>query len=354
MTGSRFESMGVHLPQRQVSTAELIAGMEITPLFDLEKLTGVTSRRWRDEDDDSHTLALAAARRCLAASRFDAADLDILIFTSITRFRDGLCFCAEPAMSLTLKQALGFRDDALNFDITNACAGMMTGVQILDALIRSGTVRNGMILSGECITPITETAVKEIRDPIDAQFASLTVGDSGAAIIMEAATGDDGIEFIDLFTSSRFADLCFGMPSERNPGVAMYTRAMEIHAEVIQRLPDTLGFYSRMIGMDASHFNAVIPHQTSSRAIKSALALCEDSFGKLPETCIVLDRLGNTSSTSHVVVLDEYWRQGRIAPGDRVLMLILASGIVMGIAAIRMGELGVSPQSVNMHVEAQP
>jgi 3-oxoacyl-[acyl-carrier-protein] synthase III len=342
MPGSRFESIGVHLPEREVSTAELIASMASTPMFDLEKLTGVSRRRWRGDDDDSHTLAMAAAQRCLDASRFDVADLDILIFTSITRFRGGLCFCIEPAMSLTLKQELGFRDDALSFDITNACAGMMTGVQILDSLIRSGAVKTGMVLSGECITPITETAVKEIRDPIDAQFASLTVGDSGAAIIMEAATGDDGIEFIDLFTSSRFADLCFGMPSDRNPGVAMYTRAMEIHAEVIQRLPDTLGYYAEEFSIAASDFKAVIPHQTSTRAIKSALELCESTFGKLPETCISLNRLGNTSSTSHVVVLDDYWRQGKLGPGDRILLLILASGIVMGAASITLGQMGVN------------
>lgn len=339
--GSRFESLGVYLPEKVVSTAELVARMPTAPLFDLEKLTGISHRRWRDENDDSHTLALAAAQRCLDASRLKAADLDVLIFTAITRFRDGLCFCAEPAMSLTLKQELGFRDDAMNFDITNACAGMMTGVQILDALIRSGAVRNGMVLSGECITPISETALLEIRDPIDAQFASLTVGDSGAAVIMEAATADDGIEFIDLFTSARFADLCYGMPSDRNPGVAMYTRAMEIHGEVIQRLPDTLGFYSMLNGMNASHIDAVIPHQTSKRAIKSALELCEGSFGKLPETCIALDRYGNTSSTSHLVVLDDYWRQGKIRPGDRVLLLILASGIVMGEAIIKLGQMGV-------------
>ncbi|HVL01366.1 MAG TPA: 3-oxoacyl-[acyl-carrier-protein] synthase III C-terminal domain-containing protein [Dongiaceae bacterium] len=341
MPGSRFESIGVHLPEKEVSTAELIARMDITPMFDLEKLTGVSKRRWRAEDDDSQTLAVAAAKRCLAASQLDVSDLDVLIFTSITRFRDGLSFCAEPAMSLTLKQELGFRADALNFDITNACAGMMTGVQILDAMIRSGAVRNGMVLSGECITPISETAIKEIRDPIDAQFASLTVGDSGAAIIMEASSGEDGVEFIDLFTSSRFADLCFGMPSDRNAGVAMYTKAMEIHAEVIQRLPDTLGYYSDLMNLTATDFDAVIPHQTSKRAIRSALELCEVSFGKLPETCISLERFGNTSSTSHVVVLDDYWRQGRLKSGDRVLMLILASGIVMGIASIKLGQLGV-------------
>lgn len=337
---SRLESLGVHLPEKEVTTAELIEAMEATPMFDLEKLTGVKKRRWRADNDDSFTLALAAASRCLEKSRHAAADLDIIIFTSITRFHGGLTFSAEPGLGLLLKKALGMRDDARHFDITNACAGMMTGLQILDAMIRSGVVRRGMVVSGECITPITETALKEIKDPIDSQFASLTVGDSGAAFILEQATSDDQVEFADLFAIARFADLCYGMPSDRNPGVAMYTRAMEIHAEVIQRLPATMGFYAEKYKTNASNFDAVVPHQTSSRAIRSALELCEATFGKLPETCITLDRHGNTSSTSHFVVLDDYLKQGKIKAGDRVLMLVLASGIIMGVVSITIGQLG--------------
>ena len=338
---SRLESLGVHLPEREVTTAELIASMAVAPMFDLEKLTGVKTRRWRAEDDDSFTLALAGAEICLARSRHRAEDLDIIIFTSITRFHKGMNFCAEPGFGLLLKNALGMREDALHFDITNACAGMMTGLQILDSMIRSGAVRSGMVVSGECITPITETALKEIKDPIDAQFASLTVGDSGAAIILEQANAEDHIEFVDLFAIARFADLCFGMPSDRNPGVAMYTRAMELHSEVIQRLPQTMANIAEKYQVEASHFDSVIPHQTSSRAIRSALELCEATFGKLPETCITLDRHGNTSSTSHFVVLEDYIRQGKINSGDRVLMLVLASGIIMGVVSMTIGDVGV-------------
>ena len=337
---TRIESLGVHLPDREVSTAELIASMENEPMFDLEKLTGVKFRRWRDEGDDSFTLALAAARNCLQNSGYQADQLDAIVFTSITRFHGGMSYCAEPGMSLLLKKALGMRQDAYHFDITNACAGMMTGLYALDNLIQAGVIRNGMVISGECITPITETALKEIRDPVDAQFASLTVGDSGAAIILDGKGVDEGIDFLDLFTMAGSADLCFGMPSDRSPGVAMYTKAMEIHAEVIQRLPSTMGFYAEQFSTDASRFEAVIPHQTSTRAIKSALDLCEATFGKLPDTCISLDRYGNTSSTSHFVVLHDYLAQKKLKPGDRLLMLVLASGIVMGVVGLTLGNLG--------------
>jgi 3-oxoacyl-[acyl-carrier-protein] synthase-3 len=340
MEQARFESLGVYLPEKVVTTEELIGRMSQKPAFNLEDLTGIRSRRWRNEKEDSYTLALKAARRCLDASSYDPADLDVIICSSITRFKDGLSFYMEPALSKSLKVALGMRPDAVNFDISNACAGMLTGLNILNNMIRSGQARNGMVVSGECITPISETALKEIRDPVDRQFASLTVGDSGAAYILDRAAETDGrIEFSDFITFADFSELCFGMPSEENPGVAMYTDAVAIHREVIQRMPGLVEHIMRKHNIGTEEIDFIIPHQTSSRAIKSALKLCGPHFRVMPEICISLDRLGNTSSTSHFVVLHDYMKQGKIREGSRVLFIALASGIVIGFVMVRIGRI---------------
>lgn len=342
MNMTRFESMGVYLPEREVTTKELVESMETQPMFDIEKLTGIKTRRWRGEDEDCHSLALSAIKTCLNNSKYKIEDIDIIICTSITRFKDGLTFVLEPCLSSYLKKSLGMRKDALNFDITNACAGMFTGVHVLDQMIKSGAVKTGLIVSGECITPITETALKEINNPIDEQFASLTVGDSGAAVIMDLSPSEDeGIDLLEISTLSQFSDYCYGMPSDQNPGVAMYTKAMEIHATVIQRLPQSLGRFSEKNNVTGLDFDHVIPHQTSERAIRSALDLCGETLGNVPHTCVVLDRFGNTSSTSHFVALDDQLKQGVIQPGQRILMLILASGIVLGVASVKLGNLQV-------------
>lgn len=238
MNNIRFESLGVYLPETIVTTKELIGRMKNPPSFDLEGLTGISNRRWRSETDDSFKLAAQAAKKCLNKSNFKPADLDAIIFCSITRFKDGLNYWLEPGMSVMLKQELGLRESAVGFDITNACAGMWTGIYLLNSMIKSGAVRNGMVLSGECITTIAETAVKEIKDPIDDQFASLTVGDSGVAVILDEASGcGEGINSIEMLAIAKYADLCFGMPSVENPGVAMYTKAIEIHKQVTNNLP---------------------------------------------------------------------------------------------------------------------
>ncbi len=337
---TRFESIGVYLPEKEVTTQELIQQMDTEPMFDLEKLTGIKSRRWRAENEDCQTMALEAVQRCLEASTYKAEDIDVIICTSITRFADGLKFVLEPCLSSMLKTKLGMRENAINFDITNACAGMFSGVFILNQMINSGAVKTGLVVSGECITPISETALKEINNPVDEQFASLTVGDSGAAVIMDSKGSEsDCMDFIEMMTLAQFSDFCYGMPSNKNPGVAMYTKAMEIHATVIQRLPQTLGHFSEKYQVNGQDFDYVIPHQTSERAIRTALDLCSHTFGELPAICISLDKVGNTSSTSHFVVLEDYMRRGEIKAGDKVFMLVLASGIVLGAASITVGNL---------------
>lgn len=341
MYKSRFESMGVYLPEKIVSTKELIDSMKTKPQFDLESLTGIKTRRWRSESEDSYTLALTAAKKCLENSEYGAPDLDVIIFSSITHSKDGTNHWFEPSMSKFLKDKLGMRPSAVNFDMTNACAGMLTGLFILNNMIKAGTARCGMVVSGECITPISETALKEIKDPVDAQFASLTVGDSGAAMIIDrSAGGEDGIDFIEFMTVAEFSELCFGMPSTENSGIAMYTDAIGIHREVISRLPGAIRHLKKKFGMKGADFDYILPHQTSVRAIQTAFGHCREQLDdEIPEILISLDRYGNTSSTSHFVVLHDYLSRKQLKKNAKILFFGLASGIVMGFVSATINKL---------------
>lgn len=343
MIKGQFESLGVYFPDRVVSTQELIDRMPSKPFFDLESLTGVKNRRWRSDVQDSYTMAMAAAENCLKKSRYAAKDLDVIICTSISNFKGGLNLWMKPDMSKFLKRSLGMRPDAMSFGITNACAGMLTGVYILNNMIKTHAVKTGMIISGECITPISETAIKEIKEPIDPQFASLTVGDSGVALIMDGTVDEDeGIEFIDFLTIAEFADLCQAMPSNENPGLAMYAQAMEIHQETIQRLPKLIKFMMNKHHFKGSDFDYVIPHQTSTRAIRAALHLCAPHLDVLPEALISIDKFGNTASTSHFVVLHDHLSDKRLKKNSKVLFLALASGITIGFVSAKIGKLEAS------------
>lgn len=145
---ARIASAGRHLPLTHLPTAELMATTRHRTGIDLERLTGIQDRRVSVGDEDSRTLATAAAQNCLRRAGADAESLDVVISCSITKYSGGLTQWVEPTMSLAVAQAIG-AGRAVTFDVSNACAGMLTGVMVLNNWIRQGTVARGLVVSGE-------------------------------------------------------------------------------------------------------------------------------------------------------------------------------------------------------------
>ncbi|MBU1172168.1 MAG: 3-oxoacyl-ACP synthase [Proteobacteria bacterium] len=343
---TRIESLGAYLPVKEVSTSELISRMAMEPTFDLEKITGIKKRRVRSENESTYTMAIEAAEDCLSHSTYKPEDIDIIISASITRTKEAQMTYIEPPMSLFIKNHLGAHH-AMNFDITNACAGMNTGAYILNNMIKAGTVRRGMVVSGECITPIADTAVREISEPIDDQFASLTVGDSGAAFIMDGCgTDTEGIDFIEFMTTAGYSHMCLAMPSETGAGIAMYTKVQAMHKkDLIHEIPLFIQdvFEKRGTPFDPAGFDYIIPHQVSIGAIKSYMKSVREHFNtELPDTLVVVEDLGNTSSTSHFVVMYTYLKNKQLKKGDRLFILSTASGLNVGLMSMTLGDLEVA------------
>ena len=223
---------------------------------------------------------------------------------------------------------------------------MNTGVYILNNMIKSGTVKNGMILSGECISPIAMTAVKEINNPYDEQFASLTVGDSGAAIIMDHSPNEnEGIHFIDFLTTAYYSELCIAKPSKHSIGPSMYTKSKEMHDEDLimvwpQFLESTLE--DRNTSFNPKDYDYFIFHQVATGAIKAYNDAGEKYFEtKMPPNITSVEEFGNTSSTTHYVVLYNALKEKKIQEGSRILMMSSASGIQVGVISFTLGNMEV-------------
>src|SRR5690349_11674234 len=184
----------------------------------LERLTGIHERHVVGPGENSFTLAAGAARDCLAHSQHQPQDIQMLISTSITRSRGRYTQSFEPPLSLYVKQAIGAAQ-AANFDLSNACAGMLTGVFVLQNLVARGEISCGMVVSGEYISHLSWNAAKQIRSLFSKQLASLTLGDPGAAVIVERAPRDvPGIDVIGFTTLAEHSRLCLAFPSTVGPG----------------------------------------------------------------------------------------------------------------------------------------
>lgn len=364
-----IESLGVYLPPKAVSTQDILANCAKPIKFPLEQFTGIYTRRVAGETEFSIDLARKAVDRCLANSRYLPNDIDLLICTNISR-ADGPNYQAsfEPSTSAKLKQYFGF-SNALVFDISNACTGMFTGMLIVDAFLKAGLIRRGMVVSGEYITHLTTTAQKELESYLDQRLACLTVGDAGAAVILEqAANNAVGFHELDLYTLGRYCYDCIAKASDQEHGGAiMFTDAVRVAAVNITQALSHAAYTLERAGWQPEILQHIIMHQTSEMSIRDAAREINTYFGR--EICnqqnviVNLRDRGNTATTTHMVALMDRILSGELKSGEHVIFGITGSGATIGTGLYTFDDLpdrlrraarGQPPAKVSTGVVRQP
>ena len=330
------ESFGVYLPDREVTTTEVVKGCRRRVLIPLERLTGIRSRRMAGETEFSVDLARNAVARCLASSRYGAADIDLIVCANISKQDSPLIYNIEPTASAVLRRQFGLHG-AFAFDLSNACAGVFTAIMVVDELIRRGDVRRALVVSGEYITHLTATAQRELHGLHDERLACLTLGDAGVCLLLEEGGGFD---FIDIYTVPEHAELCIAHSAESH-GAIMFTDSVSLAragiAEVVAQYDEVVA--TGRVTTDPRYF---IPHQTSSNSIKEATRATNRRLGRrVCHSDNMVDNLkhrGNTATTSHWVAMGDLIEAQAVQPGDRVLFSITASGMTVGLAQYRVEE----------------
>ena len=340
-----IESLGVYLPPKMVSTAEVMQGCKRPISLQLERLTGIRNRRMAGDDTFSIDLAKHAVAKCLAVSKYHPADIDLLICCNMSRC-DGpdFYYTVEPSTSTRIRKHFAF-DRALTFDVGNACAGMFTAIKVVDALLKAGLIDVAMVVSGEYITHLTRTAQYEITDSPDPRLACLTLGDSGAAVILERASNDGvGFHAIDMYTAGAHCDYSIAKPTDQEHGGAiMYTDSRRLHEVAIRHSAAHIVETLKNVPWGKAALHHVVIHQTSERffyeAASQVNALVGDTYCHDGNMLNNLADRGNTATTTHLLAAWDFILNNKIQAGDNVLFAIQASGLTIGTAAYTFDDL---------------
>jgi len=340
-----IESLGVYLPEGRLSTKELVNGCKVQPGINLEELTGIKTRPVVSEGEYGIDLAREAASRCFDISRYSPEDIDLVICTNINRYNgENFRIDFEPSTAALLAKDFDF-SRAIIFDEPNACAGMFTGLYIVDAFLKAGTIKRGMVISGEAITCLSRNAQKEISAPFDPQLASLTVGDAGAAVILEQAdTPGVGFHDMDVFTVAEHCGLCIGTyTKEPHGGIVMYTDSIKIHQIAIALTAEHVGRMIKGTKWENSKNHHYIMHQTGTRAIETTKKSINNWVGtevcSKENTIVNVTERGNGASTAHFVALWDHIRNGAIKSRENILFAVQSSGINLGVALYTLNDL---------------
>ena len=296
-------------------------------------------------DEFSCDLACRAIEASLRHSRFHAQEIGLVIACNISKYdREGFVFPIEPNTATRLCREMGF-SNAIGFDLNNACAGMFTGILVADCFLHQTKIEAALIVSGEFISHIADSAQLEITSLFDPRLACLTVGDSGAAAVL-ARSRDSAVGFqhIDLLTLGAHSSLCRSAPADvAGKGAVMFTDSAELlrvgSIETARHFVQSI----HRCGWNPETVDHVIPHQVSKavpdhivREINSRL-----NGSRLQRSKVIdnLETRGNTATTTHLVALHDHMESERIVSGERVAFSLAASGLTVGTALYVLDDL---------------
>ena len=290
--------------------------------IDFKRLTKIESHHEVLEGQGSLELAIEASNKAIERSGVSKEEIDLVISCSVTKLNSKLQNLIEPCLASNISSALGI--DAQNFDVANACSGMVTGLLIADRKIKAGKIRNALVVSGEYLTGALYEALDKNLLFNPKALASLTIGDAGGAYVISRSE-EDRIRFFEPITLAQYSQLCIGDAAIGRPGPAMRTESRKLQNAALENLGEYLkrGIKSPEEWSSHHHF---ISHQTSPRAVEKGALVIGKALGNSDAVRSISDT-GNTASTSHVTVLEKLLENGELASNQKIYFIAFGSGL---------------------------
>ncbi len=308
---------GSALPARRVSNAELAETVDTSDEWIVER-TGIRARYIAGEGETTATLAADAARNALDAAGLDAASIDLIVLATATPDQ------TFPSSATKVQAMLGI-NDCVAFDVAAVCSGFLYALSVAESMIRAGSARTALVIGSETFSRILDW---------EDRGTCVLFGDGAGAIVLSGVEDGRGVLAARLHADGRHNQLLYvdGGPSTtgtvgkvRMEGPAVFKHAVTNLASVLTETLDAAG-------LTAADVDWVVPHQANARILDATAR----KLGLDPAKVVVtVDQHANTSAASVPLALDVAVRDGRIKPGDLVVLEAMGGGFTWGAAAIR-------------------
>jgi len=318
MTFSRIIDTGSYLPAKVVTNDDLARTVDTSDEW-IRTRTGIHSRHVAAEGELASDLALHASQKALQAARLDCADIDLIIVATTT---PDIIF---PSTACILQSKLGVAGCPA-FDVQAVCSGFVYGLTIADLFIRSGQARHALVVGTEVYSRILDWSDRG---------TCVLFGDGAGAVIV-AASEQPGILAAKLHADGSHKEmLCVpgsvhggkvsGSPFVHMDGGAVFKFAIRVFEEGANEV-------LQVAGLDVSDLDWFIPHQANIRIMEATARKIGLPREKLIAT---VHHHGNTSAASIPLALDEAVRDGRILPGQTLLLEGVGGGFTWGAVLMR-------------------
>jgi 3-oxoacyl-[acyl-carrier-protein] synthase-3 len=314
---------GGYLPERSVSNEDLAAwkGLETSDAWIRER-TGIRQRHIAAEGESASDMGLQACRAALAQAGATAAEVDAIIVATATPDS------AFPSTAARIQGKLGVTR-GFAFDVAAACAGFVYALGIADSMVRAGQARGVLVVGSEVFSRILDWTDRG---------TCVLFGDGAGAVFLRAEpagqAGERGLLSTHLHADGRHGDILEvdGGPGSTGTCGVVRMAGREVFKHAVTKLASAVDEALAANGLGHGDVAWLVPHQANIRII--------EAMGKklglgLDRVVVTVDRHANTSAASIPLALAEATRDGRIKPGDLVLMEAIGGGLTWGAALAR-------------------
>ena len=316
---------GSYLPPRRVTNHDLAAqlaekGIETSDEWIVSR-SGISARHWADPDVTSSDLAVNAAEQAIAAAGIDRQDIDLIIVATST---PDYVF---PSAACMVQQKLGISNHCAAFDLQAVCSGFVYALSTADKFIRSGSHKNVLVIGTEVFSRILD---------FNDRTTCVLFGDGAGAVVL-TASDEPGILSSAMHADGSHVDiLC--VPGNVSGGAITGNAFLQMDGQAVFKLAvNVLDKVAReaiaAAEMKADQIDWLIPHQANIRIMQGTAK----KLGLPSERMVAtVHEHGNTSAASIPLALDVAVRDGRIKPGQTVLMEGVGGGFTWGAVLLRM------------------
>ncbi|MDB4758450.1 hypothetical protein OAG22_02140 [Candidatus Poseidoniaceae archaeon] len=321
-------SFAAYLPEKTVKTTSFAGTKDMPRSLDFVRLTGITSHHEVAKEQGSLELAVQAGKKAIARAGIEPDSLGLIINASVSKMNPNLDQHLSPSLATLVASELGAKN-AQTFDVSNACAGMVTALMIAESRIKSGKIEYAMVISGEFITPIIDEAKRRNLYLTPRAIASLTVGDGSAAYILGRTKHEGRIKFSEPITFAQYNRHCIGQASKRHRGPQMRTKARDLQNGVMTNIGIFLQRSLLHMDLKWNEIDHTYSHPTTPKAVKKGAKIASDLLGEINFLHNDSFDTANTASTTHGVLLEKSQKNGYLQSDETAIIISFGSGLAI-------------------------
>jgi 3-oxoacyl-[acyl-carrier-protein] synthase III len=324
MLRSVIRGTGSALPDKIVTNDELAKQIDTTDEW-ITQRTGIRQRHIAcGFDQTTSVLATNAARAALDHAGMTAADIDLIVLATAT---PDYTF---PATATQVQFNLGMTHGAA-FDLAAVCSGFVYALSVANTMLMAGMHKRALVIGAETFSRILDW---------EDRTTCVLFGDGAGAVVLEAQQGTGGMDDRGVLTAHLRSDgrhreklYVDGGPSSSQTTGHLRMQGKEVFKHAVGMITDVIEAAYAATGLTSADIDWFVPHQANKRIIDASAEKL-----KIPpeKVVITVDRHGNTSAASIPLALDTAVKDGRIKPGQLVLLEAMGGGFTWGSVLVRM------------------